>query len=323
MILAGDLGGTNTRLGLFRGTTPRPDAVVRHDYRTYEFSGLPAIVLRFLREAGVEPKSIDAVCVGVAGPVRQGTAQLTNVPWLVSAAELREQLGLPPVLLLNDVVAMAYAVPALRGDDLTWLQAGHADPMGNAALITIGTGFGTCLLHRAGGRFLPSPAEGGHADFSPTTDREIEVLRAFRARFGRVDVERVASGQGLANLSDFAHGGGCPLMEPGIDAKRVPAQVTANARAGRCPQCREAFDIFLRAVWSAGASFALDTLATGGLFFGGGIAPRIAEDMQDPALLEGFRNRPPMTDVLSAMPVAIIRDPDAGLLGAAIAAIGN
>jgi glucokinase len=279
--------------------------------------------VRFLREAGIEPKAVDAACFGAAGPVRHGVVQLTNAPWLVNASELREQLGLPPVLLLNDVVVMAYAVPALRGEDLIWLQTGQADPTGNAALITLGTGFGTCLLHRSAGRFLPSPAEGGHAGFAPQSDREIDVLRALRARYGFVDVERVASGQGLGNLSDFTHGGDCPLMEPGIDAARVPAQVTANAHAARCPQCAEAFDIFLGAVLSAGANFALNTLATGGLYFGGGIAPRIADDLRQPRRLEVFRNRPPMGDLLAAMPVALICDQDAGLLGAAIAALGN
>jgi glucokinase len=218
---------------------------------------------------------------------------------------------------------MAHAVPALRAEECVWLQPGHPDPTGNAALITLGTGFGTCLLHRMGGRFLPSPAEGGHADFAARTDRDVEVLKALRARFGRVDVERVASGPGLANLSEFTHGGPCPLMAPGIEPTSVPAQVTANAQASRCPPCAEAFDIFLDAVMSASANFALNTLATAGLYYGGGIAPRVLEDLQRPARLEIFRTRPPMTDVLTAMPVAVIRDPDAGLLGAAIAAVGG
>ena len=321
MILAGDVGATNTRLGLFTGGPSRPVAVARRDVRTSDFPSFATLVVRFLREAGVEPSAVDAACAGVAGPVRAGTAQLTNVPWLVRIDELT-RLGIPKVVLVNDVVAMAHAVPALRPDELVVVQAGQPDPAGNVALITLGTGFGSCLLHRVAGRLVPSPAETGHSDFTVRTDREIELLRHLRARFGRADVERVASGQGLAHVSVFTHGGACEAMDVQAAASRVPALVLENARAGRCAACREAYELFLDAVMAAAGNFALVTLATGGLYIGGGIAPRVLDGLQQPRSLEVFRARAPMDAVLAAMPVAVIRDPDAGLLGAAIAASG-
>ena len=321
MILAGDVGATNTRLGLFTGGPSRPVAVARRDVRTVDFPSFATLVVRFLREAGVDAQRRGLGLRRRAGPVRAGTAQLTNVPWLVRADELT-RLGIPKVALVNDVVAMAHAVPALRPDELVVLHAGQPDPTGNVALITLGTGFGSCLLHRVAGRLVPSPAETGHSDLTVRTDREIELLCHLRARFGRADVERVASGQGLAHVSAFTHGGGCAEMDADAAASSVPARVVQNAGAGRCAACREAYEIFLDAVMAAAANFALVTLATGGLYIGGGIAPRILDGLQQPRMLEAFRARPPMDDVLAAMPIAVIRDPDAGLLGAAIAASG-
>jgi glucokinase len=294
--------------------------MARSDYRTLDFTGLSAMVIRFLRETGMEPRAIDAACVGVAGPVRQRAARMTNVPWVVRASELEHDLGISRALLVNDVVAMAYAVPALTARELVVLQAGQCDPAGNAALVTVGTGFGTCLLHKTAGRFLPSPAEGAHADFAARTDREYEVLRRLRTRYGRVDTERVVSGKGLASLSAVLHETPCRAMPRDAPAADVPALVTANAQAGCCPVCSEVFGLFLDALAATLGNFALQTLATGGIYLGGGIPPRIVEQLRRPSFLETFRDKPPMTGPLEAMPVVVIDEPDAGLLGAAIAA---
>ncbi len=318
MILAADVGGTNTRLGLFTGPTSRPTPIARRDARTADFPTFAALVLRFLRDVAVEPRAVEVACAGVAGPVRDGVVEVTNAPWVVRADELTA-LGIRRALLVNDVVAMAHAVPALRPDDLALLQAGRPDPAGNIALVTLGTGFGSCLLHRVAGRLVPSPAETGHSDLTVRTDREIELLRHLRARLGRADVERVVSGPGLANVSAFTHGGACPAMRADVPPTHVPAAVIAHARSGRCPACREAYELFLDAVMAAVGNFALVTLATGGVFIGGGMAPRVLDGLQQPRMLRAFRARPPMDDLLATMPVAVITDPDAGLLGAAIA----
>lgn len=322
MLLAGDLGGTNTRLGLFSGTAPRPTCVARRDYRTLDFPGAPALVTRFLHDCGVEPRAIDAACLGVAGPVREGTARLTNVPWEVSASELARLLGVQRVRLLNDVVVMAHGLTALEAGEVVTLQPGRPAPQGHVALVTVGTGFGACLLHRVGGRYVPAPSEAGHADFPARTDREIRVLQALRARFGPVDVERVVSGQGLANLAGVFHGdAACPAMPPGIGADAVPKHVTANATAGRCSACGEAFDVFVDALAAAAGNFALQVLAMGGLYIGGGIPPRIVDALRRPSFLDTFRAKPPLDDVLAAVPVHVVCEPDAGLIGAAIAAL--
>jgi glucokinase len=320
MLLAGDLGGTNTRLGLFRGGPVRPDCVARADYRTLDFEGLPAIVGRFLDEAGTAGDALEAACVGVAGPVRDRCCRLTNVPWLVSAAELERDLGIARASLVNDVAAMGHAVSALAPEDLLVLQAGRPDPAGNAALVALGTGFGTCQLHRRGNRFQPSPAESAHADFAARTDRQYEIVRALRERYGAVDVERVVSGKGLASLSAVLHAGPCAAMPADVAEAEVPALVTANALARRCPCCVEAFDTMVDGLAASLGNFALQTLATGGVYLGGGIPPRILDALRRPSFLATFRDKPAMADVLEAMPVMVILQPDAGLLGAAMAA---
>ena len=251
MILAGDLGATNTRLGLFRPTAPRPELAIRRDYRTQDFPGLPAIVGRFLDEVGTRPDTVRAVCIGVAGPVTRGSAHLANVPWPITASEVQAQLQLPPVRLLNDVVAMAHGVPALRPDDLVPLQAGQADPGGAIGLVTIGTGYGTCVLHRAGTGRVAVPAETGHSDFPCRTDRDVEAWRRLRAAHGRVDIEHVVSGIGLTSLFDVLHDRPCPASPPDLAAGDKPAALVENARAAACPVCRDAFALFLDALSSA------------------------------------------------------------------------
>jgi glucokinase len=320
MLLAGDLGGTNTRLGLFQRGSTRPRCLQRADFRTLDYPGLAEMIEQFLRDTGVEPRDIEAACIGVAGPVRDRSCRLTNVPWLVSASDVERELGIERATLVNDVAAMGYAVAALAPEDLVVLQAGRPDPAGNAALVAVGTGFGTCMLHRRGRRFLPSPAETAHGDFAARSDRQYEIVRALRERYGPVDVERVVSGKGLASLSAVLHPGPCPAMPIDATDADVPALLTANALADRCPCCTEAFETMVDGLAASLGNFALQTLATGGVYLGGGIPPRILDTLRRPSFLAIFRDKPSMADVLAAVPVIVICQADAGLLGAAIAA---
>jgi glucokinase len=318
MLLAGDLGGTKTHLGLFERARPRPVPTVTREFTTLDYPDLPTMVAEFLAAEGVTGAQVETACIGIAGPVFQGGATLTNVPWRVEATPLRERVGLHCLVLLNDVEALAHAVPVLGEADLAVLQAGTPVPAGNGVLITIGTGFGQAFLHRVEGRFTPLPSEGGHVDFAARTPREIELLRHLTARFGRVDVERIVSGQGLGNIAEFTHGGRCRLIDPQVEASAVPAAVSAAAVAGRCPACREALELMVGALGSAAGNVAILGVARGGVFIGGGIPAKILPVLQSDLFVAPFRAKPPMDDLLAAVPVYAILHPEAGLLGAAV-----
>src|SRR5688572_23531366 len=240
MLLAADVGGTKTLVGLFRQGRERPESQVIREYATLDFDNLDEIVATFLDETGT--RTVDAVCIGVAGPVSGLIARLTNVPWLADASVVAERLGDCPVQLLNDLEAMAYAVPVLDPEEQAVLQDGVPVPTGNAALIAAGTGLGEALLHNVGGRFVPSASEGGHADFAARTPRELALVAELSRIHGRVDVERVISGPGLVNLFRFTHAAtdlntACRAIGPNLDAFELPAAITASAIGERCEQC--------------------------------------------------------------------------------------
>jgi glucokinase len=248
MILAADMGGTKTLTGLFRRGGDRPELQVVREFATLDFDSLDEILTTFMEETGVG--RIEAVAVGVAGPVTGLVARLTNVPWLADLSPLADRLAGVPVELLNDLEAMAYAVPVLEPEELVILQDGMPSPTGNAALIAAGTGLGEALLHNVDGRFMPSASEGGHADFSARTPREFALAQELARIHGRVDVERVVSGPGLVNLFRFTHGGGplesaCEALPPDLDLVELPAAISTAALDGRCEQCGEALDMFV------------------------------------------------------------------------------
>ena len=319
-ILAGDVGGTKTWLGLFDAGPPRPEPIETARYATLDFDGLAGLVARFLDDAGARPTPA-AACFGVAGPVRDGVSQLTNVPWAADAREIRERFGMASVHLLNDMEAMGWAVPRLAAHELAVVHAGVPAAGGNAALIAPGTGLGEAGLHRVGGRLVPMPSEGGHADFAARTPREIEFAAAFAAERGRVSLEDAVSGPGLVNLHAFTHRGapctGKPLPN---DPRDRPAAVTAGALGGACAACAEALRLFVSALGAAAGNLALRTLATAGVYIGGGIVPNLLPAVQDGDFIEAFLDKPPMRDLLERVPVRVILEGHPALLGAAVAA---
>src|SRR5688500_13251297 len=200
MLLAGDVGGTKTLLGLFNAGPDRPTPIEVGEFVTLEYESLEPMVREFLRARSVDVRAVDATVFGVAGAVTAQVARLTNVPWVVDGAFVAENLGLRHVRVLNDLEALAYGVPVLEGDEIETLQHGLALPGGNAAVIAAGTGLGVALLHNVDGRFVPAPSEGGHADFAARTPREMEMALELTRIFGRVGVEMVISGPGLTNI---------------------------------------------------------------------------------------------------------------------------
>ena len=313
-VLAGDIGGTKTLLGLFEPAPRRPRLIVERRYDTDPGSSLDATVSEFLRTDG-ENQPVAAAVFGVAGPVVAQVAQLTNHPWMVDANRTSRVLG-APVQLLNDVEALAYALDALDADDLVTLQAGRARPDGVMAVIAAGTGLGQALLVRVGGRPLACASEGGHADFAPRNRREDELVRMLRQEYGRTTVEHVLSGPGLMHLHQLTHReDACEAVDDGLD---LAATVTGAGLESRCERCHEALSLFVSAYGSEAGNLALRGLAAGGVFIGGGIAPRILPALQWPGFLDAFRDKPPMSSLLADVPVHVIVTPAAGLLGAAV-----
>lgn len=317
MLLAGDVGGTKTLLGLFAPGPERPHPSLVRELATLAFPNLGDLVETFLRGAGERGTDIQAASFGVAGPVTGQVARMTNVPWPIDADELAERFDVEQTHLLNDLEAMAYAVPVLEPNELEVLQEGIAQPSGNAALIAAGTGLGEALLHNVEGRFIPFPSEGGHADFCARTPREIDLLKALTRQYGRAQVEHVLSGPGIANLYHFTHTRPCGAVG---QAKRsdLPALVTTSGLERRCPQCVEALELFVAAYGAEAGNLALRTVATAGVYVGGGIAPQLLAALKTGLFLDAFRAKEPLVDLLATIPVSVILNRQVGLLGAAV-----
>ena len=327
MLLAGDIGGTKTLLGLFEPAGERPRSLVVREYTTLDFDSLEELIQVFLDDTRAESQ-LQGFCLGVAGPVSGLVARLTNVPWLADASVFADRWPDCPVRLLNDLEAMAHAVPILEPEELAVLQAGVPVPSGNAALIAAGTGLGQALLHNVRGEFVPSASEGGHCDFAARSPRELALVEHLTGIYGRVDNDRVISGPGLANLFRFTHGfragsGTCRAVGAGVDNGELPAAISATAMSGRCEQCSEALDMFIEAYGAEAGNLALRSVATAGLYIGGGIAPKILPALERGLFLDAFRAKDPLTDLLRTIPVSVILNPAAGLLGAAVGAAAH
>jgi glucokinase len=262
--------------------------------------------------------TLSAAAIGVAGPVLGRTANLTNISWDISVDEITARFGTPRVQLLNDLEAMANSVDVLEANEYEVLQAGVARGDGNAVVIAAGTGLGEAYLHRVNGRLRPVASEGGHADFAARTDRELELTRLLRDLYGRAEVEQVLSGRGLINLYRFTHRGGeCPVVDD-LDAPDAPARVSQSGLTGRCQFCADALSMFVSAYGAEAGNLALRGVATSGVFIGGGIAPKILPAIRRGGFMEAFRAKAPMAELVEKMPVKIILNPEAALVGAAV-----
>jgi glucokinase len=317
MILAGDIGGTSTRLGLFDPVRPRPRPLAIHVFTTLDFPDLPSMIAAFLEAGSIDRATIDRACFGVAGPVADDAATLTHVPWRIDGRVVANAFGLKRVRVLNDLVAMAHAVPALEDSELHTLQRGEPIAGGNITLIAAGTGLGIALLHNVGGRFVPSPSEGGHTDFAARTEREIALLRDLTARFGRAEVEFVVAGKGLVNIYRVAHRGPCAAAVD-LHSADAPAEISKAALERRCGGCVEVLEFFVESYGAEAGNLALGMMATGGVYIGGGIAPKILPALETGIFLKAFRAKGTFESLLEKMPVKVILNAEAGLLGAAV-----
>ncbi len=333
MILAGDIGGTKVNLGLFRleGETPR--LVAKESFPSDEYPGLAPVISEFLAGREEAPRGdagsfLAAACFGVAGPVVGNTVSTTNLPWTIEGDRVAGETGIPRVVLVNDLVATAEGIPALADDELVLLNpetaavTGPAVDEGNAALIAPGTGLGMAILPRIGGRFVPVASEGGHMDFPARTEEEIELLRGLQREKGHVSVEWVVSGMGIANIyghlkaSDFAPED--PELAARIaEAEDAAPEIARAALAGGDRLAVKALDLFAAAFGAAAGNLALVATATAGVYLGGGIPPKILPKLRDGAFLAGFTDKGRFRDYVARIPVRVILNPDAALLGAA------
>jgi glucokinase len=319
MLLAGDVGGTKTLLGLFERQHPRPVPLAVHSYATASYSRFADILDAFAGDLK-ERVTVEAVAMGVAGPVVDGRATLTNVGHHIVAAEVGARFGARDARLLNDLEAMASSVEVLAADELLTLQDGTPHANGSRAVIAAGTGLGQAYLHRAKDGWHPVPTEAGHADFAARTDRELELVRMLRDRYGRAEVEQVLSGPGLLNLHRYTHRGAeCPVVTD-LESPVAPALVSQAALGGRCQWCAEALRMFVSAYGAEAGNLALRTMATAGLYIGGGIARKILPAMTSGSFIDAFRAKAPLTELVARIPVNVILMDEAALLGAAVVA---
>lgn len=318
MILAGDVGGTNTRLGLFELVRNRPKPVTIQIYPSGNYQSLEQILEEFLTQHSYP---ITAACVGIAGPIKDGICETPNLPWVADSRKLAEVLGLHRVELINDLEANAHGISVLTKEDMVVLHAGQPDDEGNAGLISAGTGLGEAGLHWVGEYYQPFASEGGHVDFAPRNEIEIALLSYLLKQFGHVSYERVLSGPGLYNIYRFlVDTGRCEEPEwlrDEIQKKNPGAVITKAALERRARVCELAHEIFVSVYGAEAGNLALKVLATGGIFLGGGIAPKILPLLQQPGFLEAFWSKGRMTELLKRVPVSVIVNDKTALLGAA------
>lgn len=318
MILGGDVGGTKTNLGLFRADGARLEPIRVERFLNAGHASLEAILALFLAD---ERAPIEAACVGVAGPVVAGTADATNLPWLVSERELARKLGTERVEVVNDLVATAEGIPALADEDVGVVAAGVAAADAAQLVVAAGTGLGVAYLVPVGGGLVAHPSEAGHATFAPQDEEQHALARALRERYGRVSNERVVSGPGLVDVYEHLGARGMPPDDEAFQRRWRAGErgvlVTEYALDKRSERTHRALELFVSCYGAVAGDLALATLARGGVWIGGGIAPAIEAALCDGTFLASFVDKGRLRPLVEAVPVRVIRNPLAALHGAA------
>lgn len=322
LVLAGDVGGTKTHLALLRVEASRGRAhFVKEEsarFATGEFGSLEAVVREFL---GAKPPLLACAGFGVPGPVKNGRAKGTNLAWTVDAGEVGEAFGIPHVAVLNDLAANACGIVELGEEDFVTLQEGAPDAAGNRCVVSPGTGLGEAGLFWDGQRHLVWACEGGHAGFAPRDELQVELLGYLRRKYGHVSAERVVSGLGLPNIYNFLRDTGrgeeLPEVRERLAREDAGKVIGEFAREGRCRLCRMAIEVFVDCLGAEAGNMALKAMATGGVFLGGGIPAKILPELQTGRFLEAFNGKEPLRGLMEEMPVRVILNDEAALLGAA------
>jgi len=324
MILAGDVGGTKVHLALYQFVGGRLAMVRENKFPSSEYATLDQIVKLFLAQPGGAPEEIVAACFGCPGPVRGGRLKLTNLPWTLDERDLEAGLGIEHIFLINDLEANGYGIPELAADKVFALLPGDPAGVGHRGLVSAGTGLGEALLiwDAKTQRHRPLASEGGHGDFAARNDREIALLQYLRRTLnGRVSLERVVSGLGIKNVYAFLRDDQ-KLEEPAWLRERMETE-DPNAVIGQCGEdgsseiCAETLGMFASAFGAEAGNLGLKLLAAGGMYLGGGIAPKILKTLQAGEFAQAFLDKGRLSPVLEAVPVRVILDDTCALLGAA------
>jgi glucokinase len=318
VILAGDIGGTNARMAFFEVRQGRLNLVTESVYPSRQHSGLDEIVTRFVAEQKRQP---EAACFGIAGPVRNGRVETSNLPWIVESKNLARELNLDSATLINDLEANAWGIGALEEKNFITLNQVKGNPTGNQAVISAGTGLGEAGLYFDGKQYHVFASEGGHTDFAPRNELEIDLLRYLTARFGHVSYERVLSGPGLVNVFHFLRDTGRGQPPGWLNqemAQSDPAAVISKAAMdGRCGLSEQALDMMISIYGAEAGNLALKVMSTGGVFLGGGIAPKILPKLAGPLFMNAFLGKGRMQPLLETIPVKVITFDKTALFGAA------
>ena len=317
-VLAADIGGTSARFALIEVGDGAMVVQVEQTFASGAHGGLAMILAAFTASY---PLGFSAASFGIAGPVQDGRVETSNLPWVIDARALAKQLGLREVTLLNDLTATAHGIGELAEADQLILNPGTPVPGGNAAVIAAGTGLGEVGLLWDGARHQPIPSEGGHADFAPRNELEIDLLKHLIRRFGRVSYERVLSGPGLVNiyeyLRDSGRGTAQPFMAERMRELGAAAAISEAALGGRCGLCEQALGLFVSCYGAEAGNLALRYLAHHGVDLGGGIAPKVAPAFTGPGFMNAFTAKGRLSPLVAAMPVRLILNERVGLFGAA------
>lgn len=325
MILAGDIGGTKCNLALYEihGTTRRK--IFKQRYESREFSSFDDMISRFLSEIRDETKaggthSIEAAGFGVAGPVIDHRVKATNLPWIVDRSTLATQLGTPHVVLLNDLEATAHSLALMAPSELSTLNPGLPSPQSTQALLAAGTGLGEAILVWDGSRYVVASSEGGHVDFAPRTEQEIELLRYMKKHNEFVSVELILSGRGFRIIHTFLD---ASVQHPSFadpDGDAAP-EITQLALEGKCPVCVRTLDLWVSMYGAEAGNLALKVLARGGVWVAGGIAVKIRKKMEDGVFFRAFCEKEKFAALLAQIPIRMVLNEEAPLIGAMSQAI--
>jgi len=324
MILAGDIGGTNARLAFFDVVDGQFRLISASVFPSREYSGLDQIVARFVDTSNLHP---DAACFGVAGPVRNGRVEASNLPWIIDSRRLASELKLGSAFLINDLEANAWGIATLDSKDVVALNQVKGKPIGNQAVISAGTGLGEAGMYWDGTRHHVFASEGGHSDFAPRNDLEMDLLHYLSCRHGHVSYERIVSGPGLVNffhfLRDTGRGTEPQWLTEQMAHSDPAAAISRAALSGDCPLCMLALDLFVSVYAAEAGNLALKVMATGGVFLGGGIAPKLLPKLSGPLFMNAFLAKGRMQSLLESIPVKVITNDKAALMGAARCAAAN
>ena len=317
LLLAGDIGGTKTALAIFSAESGARRPLAEATFSSKDYTSLEAIVAKFLTDKDVR---LTRATFGVAGPVVAGRVQVTNLPWMVDSESLCQAMG-APVHLLNDLEAIAYAIPFLGTNDLETINPGQAIPQGTLAVIAPGTGLGEAFMVWNGRRYQPYASEGGHTDFGPVTPIQLELLNFLLPRLPHVSYERVCSGVGIPNLYAFFKETGRAAEPDWLRARLVQVEdatpiIMQAAIENRAEICTRVLELFISILGSEAGNLALKVKSSGGIYIGGGIPPRILPQLQAGSFMQAFTRKGRFAELLVRMPIHVILHPKVALLGA-------